>query len=127
MRLGESGADSLPRSIPVMRTYDAMTAAFPQTGFAHTVVVWSRTASRWTSAAVRTGVDELVAGADAHRPVRRPADGDGRVRAGRATATVDLPMTGDFNSDRAAGLARRCCATTSCRRCRATCRAPRSR
>ena len=38
MKLGEAGADSLPRSIPVVRTYDAMTAAFPQTGFAHTVV-----------------------------------------------------------------------------------------
>jgi len=34
MRTGEAGADSLPRSIPIMNTYDAMTAAFPQTGFA---------------------------------------------------------------------------------------------
>ena len=59
MRLGESGADSLPRSIPVMRTYDAMTAAFPQTGFAHTVVVWSDD-GRLDRAAVRSRRRELV-------------------------------------------------------------------
>jgi RND superfamily putative drug exporter len=100
MRLGEAGADSLPRSIPVMRTYDAMTAAFPQSGFAHTVVVWSDTNKPLDKAAVRTGVAAMVS--DANHTGRFADLGDARVDFapdGR-TAQVDLAMTGDFNTDR---------------------------
>jgi putative drug exporter of the RND superfamily len=98
MRTGEAGADSLPRSIPVVRTYDAMTEAFPQNGFAHTVVVWGDGGRQLDRAALTAGVSALVSGAGATgrfadlagvRPVVSP---DGR------TATVDVPMTGDFNS-----------------------------
>ena len=73
MKLGESGADSLPRSIPEMRTYDAMTAAFPQTGFAHTVAVWSDDSKPLDKAAVRQGVAAMVSDAERTRPIRRPA------------------------------------------------------
>jgi putative drug exporter of the RND superfamily len=99
MRLGESGADSLPRSIPVMKTYDAMTTAFPQTGFAHTVVVWSDDSQPLDRAAVTAGVKQLVAGAG--RSGRFADLGDSHVDFapdGR-TATVDLAMRGDFNTD----------------------------
>jgi RND superfamily putative drug exporter len=100
MKLGEAGADSLPRSIPIMRTYDAMTAAFPQTGFAHTVVVWSDSSRPLDKAAVQQGVAALVS--DANRSGRF-ADLSGThadfAPDGR-TATIDLAMTGDFNTNR---------------------------
>jgi RND superfamily putative drug exporter len=95
MRTGEAGADSLPRSIPIMKTYDAMTAAFPQTGFAHTVVVHSD--QPLDTKALDAGVAGLVGaaratgqftGLDDVKPVLAP---DGR------TATIDVPMTGDFS------------------------------
>jgi RND superfamily putative drug exporter len=101
MRLGESGADSLPRSIPVMRSYDAMTAAFPQTGFAHTVVVWSGDDGRLDTAAVRTGVRELVSGATATGRFADLSDATVRFAPDGRTAAVDIAMTGDFNGDRA--------------------------
>jgi RND superfamily putative drug exporter len=100
MHTGESGVQSLPRSIPVVRTYDAMTKAFPQTGFAHSVVVHS--SSRLDRTALDAGVHDLVVaasrtsgftGLDGVQPDLSP---DGR------TAVVDLPMTGDFSSDAAA-------------------------
>jgi RND superfamily putative drug exporter len=100
MKLGESGADSLPRSIPVMRTYDAMTAAFPQTGFAHTVVIWTDDGRQLDKGAVVAGADRLIA--DAGRSGRFADLGESRVDFapdGR-TAKVDLAMVGDFNSDR---------------------------
>jgi putative drug exporter of the RND superfamily len=100
MRLGEPGADSLPRSIPVIRTYDAMTAAFPQTGFAHTVVVWSDSGKPLDKPAVRDGVAALLSAAE---HTGRFADlSDARVdfAPDGQTARVDLAMTGDFNTDR---------------------------
>ncbi len=100
MRLGESGADSLPRSIPVMRSYDAMTAAFPQTGFAHTVVVWSDD-GRLDKAAVRSGVRELVSDAEATGRFADLSDATVRFAPDGRTAAVDIAMTGDFNGDRA--------------------------
>ena len=100
LRLGESGADSLPRSIPQVRTYDAMTAAFPATGFAHTVVIHSTDGTRLDRPAVRAGVATLVGGAER---TGRFADLSG-ARADFApdgrTAQVDLAMVGDYNTDR---------------------------
>ena len=100
MKLGESGADSLPRSIPVMRTYDAMTAAFPQTGFAHTVAMWSDDSQPLDKAAVRQGVAATGRRRRAQRALRRPGRRPHRLRTDGRTATVDLAMTGDFNTDR---------------------------
>lgn len=100
MRTGEAGTDSLPRSIPIMTTYDAMTAAFPQTGFAHTVTIWSTDETRLNPARLEQGAAELVTAAratglfvslDGVRPDVAP---NGR------TATLDLPVTGDVNTER---------------------------
>ena len=96
MRTGETGAASLPRSIPIMKTYDALTAEFPQTGFAHTVVVWSD--QPLDRAALDSGVRQLVDGA---RRTGLFADLSGvapDVSPDRRTARVDLPVPGDFNS-----------------------------
>ncbi len=100
MKTGEPGVDSLPRSIPVLRTYDAMTAAFPQAGFAHEVVVWSGDGQRLNRAGLQAGVRSLVTDARATGlfadldEVRADVAPDGR------TALVDLPVPGDFKSAR---------------------------
>ena len=89
MKLGESGADSLPRSIPEVTTYDAMTDAFPQTGFSHTVVVWSDSNQPLDKAAVTTGLDKLVSDAGASGQFADLSDSrvdfapDGRTATGR--------------------------------------------
>ncbi|WP_426564894.1 MMPL family transporter [Angustibacter sp. McL0619] len=101
MRTGEAGADSLPRSIPIMKTYDAMTAAFPQTGFAHTVVVHSGSA-RIDQAALDAGVTRLVADAKATGQFTGLDDVQPNIAPDGRTATIDVPMTGDFSS-KAAG------------------------
>ena len=99
MKTGEAGADSLPRSIPIMRAYDSMTAAFPQTGFAHEVVVWSETSRPLDRVALDAAVKELKRDAGSGRfaelsDVRASLAPDGR------TAVIDVPMVGDFNTDR---------------------------
>jgi putative drug exporter of the RND superfamily len=100
MKLGEAGADSLPRSIPIMSTYDAMTSAFPRTGFAHTVAIWSDSGKALDKNAVRHGAATMVSAAQRSG---RFADLSGTrvdfAPDGR-TATVDLAMTGDFNTAR---------------------------
>jgi RND superfamily putative drug exporter len=103
MRTGEAGADSLPRSIPIMNTYDAMTAAFPQTGFAHTVVVWSPDGKPLDRTALQTGVDDLVAGAERSGRFASLDDVRPEVAPDGRTATIDLPVTGDFTTDQARG------------------------
>jgi putative drug exporter of the RND superfamily len=100
MQLGEAGADSLPRSIPIMRTYDAMTAAFPQTGFAHTVVIWSDSAQPLDKTAVRDGVATMVTAAERTHRFADLSDANVDFAPNGRTATVDLAMTGDFNTDR---------------------------
>ena len=90
MRTGEAGADSLPRSIPIMKTYDAMTAAFPQTGFAHTVVGARRLRPDRPDRAGRRG-DRA-----GRRTPRRPASSPGwttsqpNVAPDGRTATIDV-------------------------------------
>jgi RND superfamily putative drug exporter len=41
MQLRTTGPEDLPRSVPQLRTYDRVVAAFPQQGTTHEVVVWS--------------------------------------------------------------------------------------
>jgi RND superfamily putative drug exporter len=100
MRTGEAGADSLPRSIPIMKTYDAMTAAFPQTGFAHTVVVWSPDGKPLDRAALNAGVDDMINQAEATGRFASLSDVHAVVAPDGKTAQIDLPVTGDFNTDR---------------------------
>lgn len=55
MELRNSGSDSLPRSIPLVATYDRIVDAYPQEGITHTVAVWS------DRALDREAVDEATA------------------------------------------------------------------
>ena len=41
MQLRTTGPEDLPRSVPQLRTYDRIVAAFPQEGTTHEIVVWS--------------------------------------------------------------------------------------
>jgi RND superfamily putative drug exporter len=100
MRLGETGADSLPRSIPIMQTYDAMTTAFPQTGFAHTVAIWSDDSKALDKGAVRQGVATMVSAAEGSGKFADLGDTQIDFAPDGRTATVDLAMAGDFNTAR---------------------------
>jgi len=97
MKLGESGADSLPRSIPIMNSYDALTEAFPQTGFSHEVVVWSEH-GRLDPAALEAGTSTLVRDAQRSGQFADLGDVTPDVAPDGRTATIDLGYAGDFNS-----------------------------
>ncbi len=99
MKLGESGADSLPRSIPVMKTYDALTAAFPQTGFSHEVVVWSDNGRPLDRAALDSGATALVRSAQRSGQFADLREATPRLAPNGRTATIDLAYSGDFNGD----------------------------
>jgi len=83
MTLRNTGADALPRTIPVVQAYDRMTAAFPDQSSSHNVVV---RAAATQAGAVRAALAELArrTGAD---PAAVRASADGRVHA----LTVAVP------------------------------------
>jgi RND superfamily putative drug exporter len=84
-----SGADDLPRSIPVVQTYDHVTAAFPGEAASATVVVQ---ADDVTSGPVAGAIERLRDGATASDfaagPVSVEASADGTV------AAIDIPTVG---------------------------------
>jgi RND superfamily putative drug exporter len=97
MKTGEAGPDSFPRSIPAVRTYTAMTAAFPQAGSAHTVVIWSHDAPL-DAAAVTTAVGHLVAKAATSGQFADLAGSAVDTAPDGKTARVDLAISGDANA-----------------------------
>ncbi|MFN8111043.1 MAG: MMPL family transporter [Thermoleophilia bacterium] len=101
MHLGEAGADSLPRSIPELRTYDRLTAAFPQNGFAHTVVLWSHDGAPLDRARVGAAVEGLRRAAADTPGFTGTSAATLRVAPDGRTATIDLPVTGDYNGSTA--------------------------
>lgn len=93
------GTEDLPRSVPIMRTYDALTAAFPGDGGAHTVVVQAEDV---TAPAVTAAITEL--GRRAAADPNFQLDGSPRVRisADRHAAEIAVPFPGP-DDGRAAG------------------------
>ncbi|MEN3310654.1 MAG: putative drug exporter of the superfamily [Micromonosporaceae bacterium] len=92
MRLRPVTAQDLPRSVPILRTYDRLNAAFPDRGEAHTVVVTATGATPLPGARVTAAIGDLArqAGASglfatAGRPVPR-------FSSDRRVAVVDLPI-----------------------------------
>jgi len=91
-----SGADDLPRSIPVVKTYDRVTAAFPGEAASSTVVVQAEDVSAGPVAGAierlrhNAAASEFVAG-----PVSVEESADGTV------AAIDIPTIGS-GSDAAA-------------------------
>jgi RND superfamily putative drug exporter len=99
-----SGAKDLPRDIPVVQTYDRVTAAFPGEAAGATVVVEAEDVS---AGAVGGAVDELVRKAEADPqvsgPVKVETSKDGTV------AAVQIPTVGsgsDATATRAMGTVR---------------------
>jgi RND superfamily putative drug exporter len=88
MKLKSTGEEDLPRSIPVMRAYDRLTAAFPSEGTNHLIAVRAepgqaeRVRTELTELSGRTRTDPLFAPVDA--PVIR-------VSADHRVTTMDIP------------------------------------
>ncbi len=99
MRLGQTGSDSLPRSIPALVTYDALTEAFPQAGFAHTVVVWSD--APLDRGALDRAAARLVRDAGATGAFADLGDATPRIATDARAAVIDLPYEGDFTAPEA--------------------------
>jgi RND superfamily putative drug exporter len=97
MELRNSGSDSLPRSIPLVATYDRIVTAYPQEGITHTVAVWSD--ERLDRAAVEAAVTDLGEATSASPlfvgdPTQASYSPDGTV------ATVDLAVPFDESDPR---------------------------
>ncbi len=108
MNLKPDSPQDLPRSVPIMQSYDRLNAAFPNRGDSHTVVITSTTGSALSQPQITAAFAELVTRAQATglfaadpAPLPRlSADGrvaaidlaiaDGSASAGAATATVSL-------------------------------------
>jgi uncharacterized membrane protein YdfJ with MMPL/SSD domain len=91
-----SGAEDLPRDIPIVQTYDRVTAAFPGEAAGATVVVEADDVS---SGPVAGAVDELVRKAEADPQVSGPVEVE-TSKDGTVTA-VTIPTVGS-GSDAAA-------------------------
>ena len=114
------GVAGLPRSLPIMQTYDRMQAAFPGGPQPAVVVV---EADDVQAPAVQAGIAELQdVAADTKglgQPITVTTSPDNTV------AIVEIPLAGD-GTDATPRPRSRACAATSSRRRSAACRAPRS-
>jgi len=96
--------DALPRSLPIMKTYDRIQEAFPGNGIPAVVAVQ---ADDVTTPSVAGQIDSLQRKALATREFERPVSVS--VSPNRRVATIDLPMVGsgtDDRSERALGTLR---------------------
>jgi uncharacterized membrane protein YdfJ with MMPL/SSD domain len=96
--------DALPRSLPIMKTYDRMQEAFPGNGIPAVVAVQ---ADDVTTPSVAGQIESLQRKALATREFERPTSVS--VSPNHRVATVDLPMVGsgtDDRSERALGTLR---------------------
>ncbi len=91
-----SGADDLPRSIPVVKTYDRVTAAFPGEAASATVVVQ---ADDVTSGPVAGGIERLRHEAAGSKSVAGPVSVE--ESADGTVAAINIPTVGS-GSDAAA-------------------------
>ena len=95
LKMGVPGTDSLPRSLPVMQTYDRIQAAFPGGPLPAIVAVQ---ADDVRSPQVKAAIAELTRRAIATGDVRQPVQVD--VAPGDKVARVSLPLAGDGTNDR---------------------------
>lgn len=84
-----SGPDDLPRDIPVVRTYDRLTGAFPGEGAGAKVVV---EAADVTSGPAAAGIAELRRRAESDPAVAGPVTVE--TSAGGTVAAIDVPTVG---------------------------------
>ena len=89
MNVVQTGSDDLPRDIPVMKTYDRYTAAFPSETNAVGVVV---KADDVRGGEVAAGIDELVSEAEASKAVI--GDADVTYSDDATVASIAIPTQG---------------------------------
>jgi len=91
-----SGPDDLPRDIPVVQTFDRLTAAFPGEGAGATVVVEADDVRGGPVAAAISGLREQAAASDiVAGPITVDRSADGRV------ASIAIPTVGSGSNDEA--------------------------
>jgi uncharacterized membrane protein YdfJ with MMPL/SSD domain len=91
----DSGVDGLPRSLPIMQTYDRMQAAFPGETFSADIVVRGRNLD---VAQVRDAAQELRQVARASDHFQEPVTVD--VSPDKQVAVVEVPLAGTGTDDR---------------------------
>lgn len=82
-------ANDLPRSIPIMTTYDALTAAFPSEGGSHVVAI---SAPDVTTPQISAAIDDLERQATQTGLFTLPETPDIRISPDRTAATIVLPF-----------------------------------
>jgi RND superfamily putative drug exporter len=95
LKMGVPGADSLPRSLAVMKTYDRIQAAFPGGPLPAIVAVQSGDVR---TPEMKAAIGELTRRAIATGDVRQPVQVD--VSPDHTLARVSLPLAGDGTNDR---------------------------
>jgi RND superfamily putative drug exporter len=95
LKTGVPGTDSLPRDLPVMRTFDRIQAAFPGGPVPAVVAIQ---ADDVTAPAVRTAMAELRGDALASGQIRQPVQID--VSPDKRVARIALPLAGNGSDAR---------------------------
>ena len=98
MQLRSPGIGDLPRSMPIMQTYDRMTAAFPTTGTTHRVAV---RAPAEQAASVRAALDSLLARTASDPLFARDALVEPRASTDGRVTYVDIATPFDSDSPQA--------------------------
>jgi RND superfamily putative drug exporter len=93
-----SGAEDLPRDIPIVQTYDRVTAAFPGEAAGATVVVEAENVS---TGPVGAAIDELVRKAEANPQVSGPVEVE--TSSDGSVASVQIPTVGSGSDATATG------------------------
>ncbi|RZS91524.1 RND superfamily putative drug exporter [Motilibacter rhizosphaerae] len=93
MKLGSSGTESLPRSLPVMQTYDRLVASFHDTEQSMSVVVAADKGTTLDRGATTTALTDL-AGKAAGRDAFRPSTGGPDIQFSHSgdAARLTLPL-----------------------------------
>ena len=95
------GSADLPRSIPIMNSYDRLNAAFPDHGASHTVVVKSTGSQPLPGAKVTAATEELWQRAEGSGLFAGHSTPEPRLSTDGRVAVVDLPIPYDANDTRA--------------------------
>lgn len=122
MKTALPGTESLPRSLPVMQTFDRIQAAFP--GQQIEAVLAVSGADDLDAPAARAALEQLRADARASRRIHDPVTVE--LSADRRVARIALPIDGDGTDGRRCGRWRRSAASWR-PRCASGCRTPRRR
>jgi RND superfamily putative drug exporter len=93
MRTADPDEHDLPRSLPAVAAYDRLTAAFPEEGGEHTVVVRTDPARMPAVQAALRRIADRTATDDRFRPGARAV-----VSLDRTVARLDVPIAGDERS-----------------------------